>query len=651
MDRQDETPSPPTLRLTRRRHHVVMDNGLVRVTISRPSGTVTKINYMGNRNILDTPRPETQRGYWDLVWSKPGQPEANFLKLISKDFKVIAKNKNQMELSFKNTYDPSLDPNGTDLPLNMDKRFVMLRGVAGFYTYAIYERLEGWPAMNIIQTRLNFKLDGTRFNYMAISDDKQRFMPSAEDLRRGKRLAYKEAVLLTNPSNPALNGEVDDKYQYSLNNEENRVHGWISTKKRDNAPGWVCSSGHEGFWIIMPSYEFKTGGPLKQELTSHTGPTCLADFHSQHYAGINSNGLKFEDGEAWKKVFGPVFIYLNRELDNVDPYLLWEDAKDQALKEIRKWPYDFPMTPDFPPADQRVTIIGRLHISDRCLKIRDFPAKSAYVGLAAPGAPGSWQKEAKGYQFWTRTDNHGKFTIKNVRAGHYSLYAWFYTSLNCTRRNVFDLGELIFIPPRNGPTIWEIGIPDRTAAEFYVPDPDLRFVNPLYINHTEKHRQYGLWDRYTDLYPREDLVYIVGHSNYQRDWFFAHVNRRIANNVYVATTWQISFSMDEVISTANYTLRLALASASMAELQVRVNDESRSVPDFTTGLIGRDSAIARHGIYGLHWVFSIEIPGNRLLLGNNTIFLKQARGGYVFGGVMYDYLRLEGPTNATSKNG
>lgn len=40
-------------------------------------------------------------------------------------------------------------------------------------------------------------------------------------------------------------------------------------------------------------------------------------------------------------------------------------------------------------------------------------------------------------------------------------------------------------------------------------------------------RQYGLWDRYTDLYPSEDLIYTVGESNYTKDWFFAHVNRLI----------------------------------------------------------------------------------------------------------------------------
>lgn len=47
-----------------------------------------------------------------------------------------------------------------------------------------------------------------------------------------------------------------------------------------------------------------------------------------------------------------------------------------------------------------------------------------------------------------------------------------------------NLGHLIYNPPRNGPTLWEIGFPDRTAAEFFIPDPLPSLQNYLYINTT-----------------------------------------------------------------------------------------------------------------------------------------------------------------------
>lgn len=135
---------------------------------------------------------------------------------------------------------------------------------------------------------------------MALSDDRQRVMPSPEDREMGQPLAYKEAVLLKSPTNSDLEGEVcihnflsqwiylafkpkqmtmnnrvligpwtgpmqvDDKYQYSIENKDNRVHGWIS------------SDPPVGFWMITPSNEFRTAGPLKQDLTSHVGPITLS---------------------------------------------------------------------------------------------------------------------------------------------------------------------------------------------------------------------------------------------------------------------------------------------------------------------------------------------------------------------------------------
>lgn len=49
------------------------------------------------------------------------------------------------------------------------------------------------------------------------------------------------------------------------------------------------------------------------------------------------------------------------------------------------------------------------------------------------------------------------------------------------------LDVLVYEPPRHGPTLWEIGIPDRTAGEFNIPDPYPTLMNRLYNdNHLEK---------------------------------------------------------------------------------------------------------------------------------------------------------------------
>lgn len=44
-------------------------------------------------------------------------------------------------------------------------------------------------------------------------------------------------------------------------------------------------------------------------------------------------------------------------------------------------------------------------------------------------------------------------------------------------------------------------------------------------------------------------------------------------------------------------------------------------------------------------MYNVNVPGNRLLQGENTIYLKQPRSVSPFQGIMYDYIRLEGPPN------
>ncbi|KAJ8562586.1 hypothetical protein K7X08_031038 [Anisodus acutangulus] len=631
----------PPVQLLKLKNHVTVDNGLFNITFSVPGGMVTAIQYNGI-NMLENENKENNRGYWDIVWNKAEKPGNIYDKLEGTTFEVILSDENQVELSFTRIW-KSL--NASSLSMNIDKRFIILRGSSGFYSYTILERLEGWPDIDVYQGRMAFKLNENLFLYMAVSDERQRIMPTAKDREMGRELDCKEAVLLTSPSNSFLKGEVDDKYQYSLENKDNRVHGWISPNPKT------------GFWMITPSNEFRTGGPVKQDLTSHTGPVTLSMFFSTHYAG-EILALRFRNGEPWKKVFGPVFIYLNSaSSDDEDILTLWTDAKEQMLIETENWPYDFPLSEDFTGADKRGIVSGRLLVGDSYVSKRLITANSAFIGLAAPGDVGSWQIENKGYQFWTQTDTEGYFLINNIIPGNYSLYAWvpgfigdykYEDYINITPGSRTRLHTLVYDPPRNGPTLWEIGIPDRTAAEFFIPNPQPRLQNQLYIEHyAEKFRQYGLWDRYTEIYPNDDLVYTVGSSNYQSDWFFAHVNRYTynddGNKTYVPTTWQIGFDLQEVVDSSNYTLQIALASANEADLQIRINVQDTDVPHFTTGSIGKDNAIARHGIHGLYWMYSIDVPSDFLAIGKNIIFLKQSRGSSPWSEVMYDYIRLEGP--------
>ncbi|CAN1328525.1 Rhamnogalacturonate lyase, partial [Linum perenne] len=334
------------------------------------------------------------------------------ISVTGTDYKVITEKPDVVEVSFSRTWSPG-QPN-TVVPLNVDMRF----------------------------------------NYMAITDEIQLVMPTEADRQAGKPLAYKEAVKLTNPvSNPAFKDQVDDKYEYTLEKTELKLKGWVS------------DSAKIGFWVIAPSDEYMNGGPKKNDLTCHCGPTVVVIFTSIHTFGLDLL-TEYRNGEPWKKAFGPILVYLNSDADHS---ALWKDAKSQ------------------------------------------------------------------GYNFWTQTDDKGNFVIKNVRPGDYNLYGYVIGVVSSFRHpqlitvkagDELKLGQVAFKPPRTGPTLWEIGIPDRSANEFFVPDADPNFVNKFWLDKPkDKYRQYGLWLQYPVVYPKDDVVFQVGVSNYSKDWFFAHVLR------------------------------------------------------------------------------------------------------------------------------
>ncbi|KAK2392482.1 Rhamnogalacturonate lyase family protein [Trifolium repens] len=73
--------------------------------------------------------------------------------------------------------------------------------------------------------------------------------------------------------------------------------------------------------------------------------------------------------------------------------------------------------------------------------------------------------------------------------------------INITSGCEINVGELVYEPARDAPTLWEIGIPDRTAAEFYVPDP-----NTLYLHKKDNNTYQGI--------PRNN----IGGEYYSETW-------------------------------------------------------------------------------------------------------------------------------------
>lgn len=90
----------------------------------------------------------------------------------------------------------------------------------------------------------------------------------------------------------------------------------------------------------------------------------------------------------------------------------------------------------------------------------------------------------------------------------------------------FALSFLSIISPISSPYYISIFFLSLfSTRNFHLPHFKWGVNKTLSLYIPDRFRQYGLWERYADLYPNEDLVYTVGTSDYSKDWFFAQVTR------------------------------------------------------------------------------------------------------------------------------
>jgi rhamnogalacturonan endolyase len=500
---------------------------------------------------------------------------------------------------------------GGDFPADIEIRYALGRDDSGVYTYCTFTHPPSYPAASMTEARYCAKLADV-FDWMTL--DAKRSMHFPADLREG------------------------DKYIYTAVQSERPVYGWSSTTHQ------------VGFWLINPSVEYLSGGPTKVEFLCHRDTTAVAApcvlnyWRSSHYGGAV---VAVGEGEQWTKVIGPFFLYVN---SGVDPQAMWTDALAQSARESAKWPYEWVAGVAYPRRDERSTVRGRLVLSDPQMPNARTP--NLLVGLTHPayvppmtrargfGPPRQvdWQTDAKHYQFWARGDDQGDFSIPNVRAGSYTLRAiaggvlgeYAQTDVRVEPGQSIDLGTLSWTPLRKGKQLWDVGIPNRSGSEFFqgqaYADPSISL-------------------KYATLFPN-DVHYVIGHSDFRKDWFFQHVphNEDPAARATPfggvrgsgrATPFAIAFELPEA-PRGRATLRLAICGTGARAIEVRVNDQPAGQVD---RLIG-DGAIARHSIQGLWYEREVAFDASLMKQGANELKLI-VPAGPISNGIIYDYVRLE----------
>jgi rhamnogalacturonan endolyase len=253
---------------------------------------------------------------------------------------------------------------------DLEIRYTLARGDRGLYTYAIFTHEPTYPAGSVGESRFGFKLSGKVFDWLSVDDQRNALMPTGVDWDAGTDLNMKESRRLTTG---VYKGRAEHKYDYSADQFKIPAFGWSSTTQ------------HVGLYIINPSFEYLSSGPLHFELTGHLDdgdggdPTLLDYWRGTHYGG---SVLNFAANEPWTKVVGPIFIYVPT---GGMPNALFSEAKHQAMIEAARWPYSWVKGVDYTPADQRATVRGHLKLLDSQASTTKF--SNLLVGLSFPDQP------------------------------------------------------------------------------------------------------------------------------------------------------------------------------------------------------------------------------------------------------------------------
>jgi rhamnogalacturonan endolyase len=592
-----------------------LSNGIITAKISKRSGGLTSLLY---NNIETLNGGGRDSGYWSHTPSSE-----QMLRRITID--PTTNDGQRAEVSIKGISGGKRMGTGPGggVVADIEIRYALARGDSGLYTYCIFNHPADYPATSLGEARFCAKLRDELFDWMTIDANRNLKMITAYDWNHGTVTNMKEARRM----NTGLQqGHVEHKYDYSAVQFDTPAWGWSSTQK------------HIGLWFINPTIEYLSGGPTKVELTAHRDstvgtnlnapapPTLLNYWRGSHYGG---SSCVIAQGENWNKVIGPFLIYCNSAQT---PDAAWTDALARSDQEAKAWPYQWVNGVDYPHKDQRSAVTGQIILKDPQAPAADLT--NLLVGLAAPDDTLSnsrrgpttidWQLDAKHYQFWTRADETGKFSIPNVRPGVYTLHAiadgvlgeFTQPDITVATGKPLDLAQLQWKPVRHGQQLWEIGVPDRTAREFF---------------HGDHYWQWGLYNQYPSDFPN-DVNFVIGKSDYHKDWNYCQCPRPDRPG---GTTWSITFDLPQAVK-GQATLRIALAAVSARRITVTIND----TPAGTITPLHDTATIRRDGIRGYWSERAVSFDAAMMKPGSNILKLTIPPASPT-AGVEYDYLRLE----------
>lgn len=652
----------PAVTMTDNGSTVTLSNGIVSIVIAKADAHISSMNYLGT-NVL---AGGDNGGEFLWSWNQP-----NFQNPVITQYSVVQDPASNGGTVAEVDLFAQWNGSGSTAALDVDIHYFLLQGSQGFYASSIISHPASYPDNPGGEFRMYGFLNPT-FNWLSVDNQRNRLMPLASTPSVAVTGAPKEFQLWTAG---IQQGQYDCKYGYSADLCDEDAWGWSSTSK------------NMGVWMTVPSREYYNGGPMKRELMCHddqggVGPVLLQMVNGTHYTMGSDTDIPA--GEAFSKTFGPWLIYANNVPPGTSnaPAALFADAQAKGRAEQSLWPYAWWTNSAYVPKSGRGAVTGTIKIADSGNPNASPAGLWVGVAQAPPSSENSadFQYWEKNLQFWIKTDANGNFTIPNVIAGaNYTLFAFgpgaagtfqsqpltgnSLTLLNIpaspfnvtvTAGATNNVGTVTWTPARVGPTVWEIGVPDRSAHEFL---------------HGTGFETNGWW--YGDIGPSptqpspnwmksfdfatdfpSGLSYTVGQSQWSNGWNFAH--SALGTNAASAETWKVFFNLPQAPANgATASLYMGFAADFQGPVKVVLN--GNTITSGITPPSGSDDTMIRLGIHGVFSDVRLNVPIADLQAGQNEMDFTMTATGSTEKSAMYDYLRLElssylppPPTNLTA---
>jgi rhamnogalacturonan endolyase len=660
-------------------------NGIVAAQVEKRSGNLTSLKYHG-LEMLDSAR---QSAYWSHNAARGRQ-----IDRVTIDPKSNGGERGEISIKGISGGNQMGSGPGGSVIADIEIRFALGRGDSGVYTYCIFSHPTNYPATSIGEARFCMKLNDNLFDWMTVDSNRDMEMITTYDWNHATQLNMKEVrrmntgiykgqvehkydysanqfnvrawgwsstekkvgIWLVNPSVEYLSGG-PTKYELSSHRDAtfntNALNApapptLLNYWRGSHYGGSICNIAATDAWtkVIGPFLIYCNSGATPDAMWKNA--LAQADKESAAWPFDWVNGVDYPHKNERATVSGKIVLNdpqaPNLQTSNL---LVGLTAPDYAPATIPRGRGAF--GGGFGPAGggedetnylRNYNGIGGATNGFARSGTNNFRARARGGGGFGGPRIVDWQNDAKNYEFWVRADADGNFSIPNVRAGKYSLHAIADGVLgDLTVSNIvvesgknLSLANVNWHPVRFGRQLWDIGIPNRDASEFFKGDD---------------YFHWGWYLEYPKLFPN-DVNFTVGKSDFRKDWFFEQVphNENPANTTGGgqgrATTWTINFNLPDAPH-GKAILRLAICGVGARSIAATVNDQSIGN---VTGLV-YNATINRDGIGGYWKEHDLAFDASLMKPGENVLKLTIPAGG-LMNGIIYDYLRLELDENASA---